>query len=91
MSAKLENVVMQDILARKVVGLTDLREPRKVIAEADGQPVAIMNRNEVEGYFVPAAAVNRLGIMDASHEEAMAVFNGRKAKTAKGMAYLKDK
>lgn len=82
---------MQDILAKKVVGLTDLREPRKVIEEANGEPVAIMNRNEVEGYFVPASAVNRLAVEAISHERAMEIFEARKGKIEPGLDYLKDK
>jgi antitoxin StbD len=82
---------MQDILAKKAIGLTDLREPRKVIEEANGEPVAIMNRNEVEGYFVPASAVNRLGVETIPHEKAMALFRSRKKQLAPGMEYLKDK
>lgn len=82
---------MQDILAKKVVGLTDLREPRKMIEEANGEPVAIMNRNEVEGYFVPASAVNRPAVDSISHERAMEIFHARKEKIEPGLDYLKDK
>jgi len=82
---------VQDILAKKVVGLTDLREPRKVIEEANGEPVAIMNRNEVEGYFVPASAVNRPEVDSISHERAMQIFKDRREKIEPGLDYLNDK
>jgi antitoxin StbD len=82
---------MQDIHAKKVVGLTDLREPRKVIEEANGEPVAIMNRNEVEGYFVPASSVNRPEIEPIAHDEAMKTYHSRKNKIEPGLDYLKDK
>ncbi len=82
---------MQDLLAKKVVGLTDLRQPGKVIKEARGEPVAIMNRNEVAGYFVPASAVNRLGVETMAHAKAMTLFRSRQGKLAPGLEYLKDK
>jgi len=44
---------MQRIKATKTASLTDLRDPMKVIEAAGDDPVAIMNRNKVIGYFVP--------------------------------------
>ena len=82
---------MQDVLPKKVVGLTDLREPRKVIEQANGEPVAIMNRNEVEGYLVPASAVNRPAVDVVPHEKVRDAFEARKASIKPGLDYLKDK
>ncbi len=44
---------IQKILAKKTASLTDLRDPMKVIEAAGDEPIAIMNRNTVIGYFVP--------------------------------------
>ena len=82
---------MQDILAKKTVGLTELREPKKVIEEAGDQPVAIMNRNQVVGYFVPVAAVERIELKYASDAEFDAVLREQDAMTTAGVAYLRDK
>ena len=82
---------MQNILAKKTIGLTELRESTKVLLEAGGEPIAVMNRNQVSYYMVPAEAVNRFEVTFASRDEAMAAFKARKSATAKGRAYLKDK
>lgn len=82
---------MQDILANKTVGLTELREPKKVIEEAGDQPVAVMNRNQVVGYFVPVSAVARVDFKYASDKELDAVLRDQDAITADGVAYLRDK
>ena len=82
---------MQDILANKTVGLTELREPKKVIEEAGDQPVAVMNRNQVVGYFVPVSGVARVDFKYASDKELDAVLRDQDAITADGVAYLRDK
>ena len=82
---------MQNILAFKSVGMTELREPRRVIEEAGDQPVAIMNRNEVAGYFVPASAVNKLAFDTVTNEEFEKVLMSRSGALAEGIAYLQDK
>jgi len=46
-------MAIQKIKATKTASLTDLRDPMKVIEAAGDEPVAIMNRNKVVGYFVP--------------------------------------
>jgi len=48
-------MAIQNIKANKTASLTDLRDPMKVIEAAGNDTVAIMNRNQVVGYFVPAA------------------------------------
>lgn len=49
---------IQKIHAKKTASLTDLRDPMKVIEAAGDEPVAIMNRNKVVGYFVPESRTN---------------------------------
>ena len=82
---------MQDLLAKKMVGHTELREPKKVLEQANGEVVAVMNRAEITGYFVPVSAVNKLGIIVAPHDAAMAAFDAIESDLAAGMDYLKDK
>ena len=82
---------MQNILARKAVGMTALREPKKVIADAGDEPVAILNRNEVVGYFVPASAVSKIEYSLISDEKLNAILERRKDATSAGVAYLKNR
>ena len=51
-------MALQKIKATKTASLTDLRDPMKVIEAAGDDPVAIMNRNKVIGYFVPESRTN---------------------------------
>ena len=48
---------MEHLLTNLTASLTELREPSKVLARAGNRPVAILNRNEAIGYFVPKSAV----------------------------------
>jgi antitoxin StbD len=79
------------VLANRMVGMTALREPKKVFEEAGDQPVAVMNRNEVAGYFVPASAVDRIQYSPMSDERIKELLETRRSATAEGVAYLKDK
>ncbi len=82
---------MQNLLTNRTVSLTELRDPRKVISEAGGQPVAILNRNKVEGYFVPASAVDKLTFEPASSGEVAAALAPRRGFVDPTVDYLKDK
>lgn len=82
---------MQNLLTNRTVSLTELRDPRKMISEAGGRPVAILNRNKVEGYFVPASAVEKLTFEPATKGEVAAELAKRRAFLAPTVEYLKDK
>ena len=82
---------MQNLLTNKTASLTELRNPKKVIKQAGGKPVAILNRDHLEGYFVPASAVEKLSFEAAEPGESVAVFKKRKKKLAATLEYLKDK
>ncbi len=82
---------MQNLLTNKTASLTELRNPKKVIKQAGGKPVAILNRDRLEGYFVPASAVEKLSFAAAEPGEAAAEFKNRKKKLAATLEYLKDK
>ncbi len=82
---------MQNLLTNKTISLTELRDPRKMISEAGGRPVAILNRNKVEGYFVPASAVEKLTFEPANNSEVASALAKRRATLAPTVEYLKDK
>nr|VFJ63139.1 MAG: antitoxin StbD [Candidatus Kentron sp. DK] len=45
------------ILAETAASISELKaNPMKVVASADGMPIAVLNRNEPAFYCVPAAA-----------------------------------
>ena len=82
---------MQSLLTNKTASLTELRNPKKVIDQAGGKPVAILNRDRLEGYFVPASAVEKLSFEAAEPGNAVTVFKNRKKKLESTLNYLKDK
>lgn len=82
---------MERLLTNKTVSLTEMRDPAKVLEKAGSSPVAVLNRNKVVGYFVPAAAVDGISVREASTEEVMAAFERRKAYLQPALDYLKDK
>jgi len=47
---------MQRVEANVAVSVSDLKKnPSQVMAQADGEPVAVLNHNRVMAYMVPAA------------------------------------
>ncbi len=82
---------MQNLLTNKTASLTELRNPKKVIKQAGGKPVAILNRDHLEGYFVPASAVEVLRFDSTSKGEAVTKFKDRQQKLSATLDYLKDK
>ena len=82
---------MQNLLTNKTASLTELRDPKKVIENAGGKPVAILNRNQLEGYFVPASAVEKIDFSVATADEVKKLLRNRKPKLQPTLDYLKDK
>ncbi len=82
---------MQNLLTNKTASLTELRNPKKVIKQAGGKPVAILNRDHLEGYFVPASAVEILNFESTETGEAARKFENRKHHLNATLDYLKDK
>jgi len=82
---------MQNLLTNKTASLTELRNPKKVITQAGGKPVAILNRDHLEGYFVPASAVEILHFEATEPGEAAGKFKSRKKNLSATLKYLKDK
>ncbi|QTR47505.1 prevent-host-death family protein [Thiothrix litoralis] len=82
---------MQTLLSRKSISMTELREPAKVIAQAGNCPVAILNRSQVVGYFVPVAAISPAPLVTAGADELGAVLARRRTAIAATLKYLEDK
>jgi len=82
---------MEDLLTKKTASITEFRDPGKVIASADGQPVAVLNRNRVVGYFVPVEAVEKLSFEAATDNDIKDVLKQRKSTLAPVLKYLQDK
>lgn len=82
---------MENLLTSLTASLTELREPSKVIARAGNQPVAILNRNEAIGYFVPKSAVVDIELDLASTDQVNSFIKNKIAKIDHVIDYLKDK
>jgi len=86
-----KNTPMEHLLTNKTASLTELRDPKKVIESAGDKPVAILNRNQLEGYFVPASAVGKINFELASADAVANVLEKRKSTLQPTLDYLKDK
>ena len=86
-----ETCPMEHLLTNKTASLTELRDPKKVIEGAGDKPVAILNRNQLEGYFVPASAVGKINFELAKSGDVAAIFDKRKATLQPTLDYLQDK
>ena len=82
---------MENLLTSLTASLTELREPNKVIARAGNQPVAILNRNEAIGYFVPKSAVVDIQLESAPKDQVTAFIKTKLTKIDHVIDYLKDK
>ncbi|NND83126.1 MAG: prevent-host-death family protein [Gammaproteobacteria bacterium] len=82
---------MENLLTNKTASLTELRDPKKVIENAGEQPVAILNRNQLEGYLVPASAVGKIDFRAAEAGSASSIFQSRRGQLESTLDYLKDK
>ena len=82
---------MQNLLTNKTASLTELRNPKKVIKQAGGKPVAIMNRDRLEGYFVPASAVEIMNFEATQPGEAVKSHKNRKNQLTATLDHLKHK
>ena len=87
----LSGSIMENLLTSLTASLTELREPNKVIARAGNQPVAILNRNEAIGYFVPKSAVVDVHLEPASKDQVTAFIKTKLTKIDHVIDYLKDK
>ncbi len=82
---------MEHLLTNKTASLTELRDPKQVIEKAGNTPVAIFNRNQLEGYFVPASAVGKIELTMAESDDVTTALQKRRKALKPTLDYLKDK
>ena len=82
---------MQTLLTTKTISMTELREPAKVFSQAGDTPIAILNRNQVVGYFVPVSAIETIQTRSASLEAVKHAFSNQKQRLTPALNYLRDK
>ena len=82
---------METLLTNRTVSATELREPGKVIDKAGSKPVAVLNRSNVVGYFVPVGAVEKLYFSACETDEVMAALDTLDDNALAVNDYLKDK
>jgi antitoxin StbD len=82
---------MENLLTPLTASLTELRDPNRLIAKAGNQPVAILYRNEVIGYFVPISAVADIKLQLASNDRVKVFLKNKLPKIEHVLDYLKDK
>jgi antitoxin StbD len=84
-------MVMETLLTKKTISVTEMREPKKVLELAGSQPVAVLNRSNVVGYFVPASAVEKLEISTATDSQVEDLLDSLSGEARAVNEYLKDK
>jgi PHD/YefM family antitoxin component YafN of YafNO toxin-antitoxin module len=82
---------MEILLTHQTVSMTELRNPSKVLEDANHKPIAVMNRNQVSAYLIPVEAVQDIQICYANEDELNNVISSRKSATANILKYLEDK
>ncbi|WP_224815869.1 hypothetical protein [Hasllibacter sp. MH4015] len=85
---------MTRLLTNEIASITELREPQKVLARANGKPVAILKNSKPVAYLVPAEFVQDTGAGEprfATMEEVMSILQDRKNIDQPVLDYLKDK
>jgi antitoxin StbD len=84
-------MVMETLLTKKTISVTEMREPKKVLERAGSQPVAVLNRSNVVGYFVPVSAVEKLEISTATDRQVDDLLDSLSDDARAVNEYLKDK
>ncbi len=82
---------MKNLLTAETVSLSELKDPKKMIKKAGHKPVAILNGDKLEGYFVPASAVHKTDFKLADADEVDPAIEKSIAKNKSILDYLKDK
>lgn len=82
---------MENLLTSLTASLTELREPNKVIAKAGNKPVAILNRNEAIGYFVPKNALEDIEPVQLEDGQLNDFIQNKLGEIKHVLDYLKDK
>jgi hypothetical protein len=84
-------MLMEILLTKKTISVTELREPKKVLESAGSEPVAVLNRSNVVGYFVPVSAVEKIDIAAASDSQVDDLLDSLSDDVRAVNDYLKDK
>ena len=84
-------LIVENFLTSFTLSLTELSEPSKIIAKAGNQPVAILDHNEVIGYFVPKGAIVNIALKPASDDQVKAFLKNNIQKIEIVLEYLRDK
>jgi len=71
--------------------LAELREPDKLIAKAGNQPIAIVDHNEILGYFVPKSAVENKALLTAGDAQIDIFLEEKLPKISHIVNHLKDR
>lgn len=82
---------MTRLLTPHIATMTELREPHKVLARANGQPVAILKNSALIGYFVPVEAISNTEHQMATLGEVRDSLARRRVINEPVLTYLKDK
>ena len=82
---------MKRLLTNRTIGITELREPAKVLDKAADKPVAILKNNECVGYIIPVGAVDDTEPRFASSNEVDAVLAASQKEAQPVLDYLKNK
>ncbi len=82
---------MTRIRASRVASMTEMREPHKVLEQANGQPVAVLRNSQVVGYFVPVEAMDTREHRYATRDEVMAHLEESRERVQPVLDYLRDK
>lgn len=82
---------MKRLLTNQTIGITELREPSKVLEQAAGKPVAILKNNECVGYIIPVDAVDETENRYATRDEVNAALAATMKEAQPVLDYLKDK
>ena len=82
---------MARIHTKHICTITELREPQKVLARANGQPVAVMKNSKCVAYLVPEEASLQEEPREATLEEVQDYIARTRAQTQPILDYLKDK
>ncbi len=82
---------MTRLLTPHIATMTELREPHKVVARTNGQPVAILKNSALVGYFVPIEAISNTEHEPATLKDVKKSIARRRRVNEPVLQYLKDK
>lgn len=82
---------MSQLLTTRVVTITEMRQPHKVLEEAEGKPVAVLRNSQCVGYFVPAESVEQFQTMSVPRAKLLQSLEETAEQAEPVLGYLQDK